>query len=213
MARAIEITKLNTVVICKPPIYILQFKPPMKSHTNTTYEITSKSYVTLFRTGWHLLDMAEKHAEGSLLNLNGAAVFLAFSFEAYLNHVGAEEISFWNEIERISHSQKLLVLSKHLKFKADNSCRPFQTLKKLFELRNGLAHGRTQAETVVVKSRGKSADGAAWRLLPWEKLSSDSVRRIHDDLKECVQTINDSRPHPDDRLWNEGTRSYDTSTS
>lgn len=182
----------------------------MEPNHTTTYEIQSKTYVTLFRTGWHLLDMAEKDVEGSLLNLNGAAVFLAFSFEAYLNHVGAEEIAFWGDIESISHSKKLVVLSKHLNFQPDSSRRPFQTLDALFRLRNALAHGRTQAETVVVKTRGRPANNAAWRLLPWEKITPEDVRRFHDDLKECVQTINNARHNPDDRLWNEGTRGYQT---
>jgi len=188
----------------------------MKSNQTTTYEFQSKTYVTLFRTGWHLLDMAEKHAEGSLLNLNGAAVFLAFSFEAYLNHVGAEEISFWNDIDHISHAKKLHVLSKHLNFEANSSRRPFQTLTKLFELRNMLAHGRTQQEPqvkpVIVKTRGRPADGAAWRLLPLEKLTPDDVRRFHDDLKECVESINNARQNPDERLWNQGARSFHSIT-
>jgi len=174
----------------------------------TTYEIESKTYVSLFHTGWHLLDMAERHEEGSLLNLRGSAVFLAFSFEAYLNHVGAEEIPFWEEIERISHSKKLVVLSKHLKFKADTSRPPFQTLDALFKLRDALAHGRTQIKTEVVKTRGKPENNAAWRLLPWEKLTPKDVRRFHDDLKQCVQIINDARQNPDDRPWNEGHRAY-----
>lgn len=174
----------------------------------TTYEFESKTYVSLFHTGWHLLDMAERHETGSLLNLRGSMVFLAFSFEAYLNHVGAEEIPFWEEIERISHSKKLAVLSKHLKFKIDTSCPPFQTLYELFKLRDALAHGRTQMKTEVVETHGEPENGAAWRLLPWKKLTPEDVRHFHDDLKQCVQVINNARPHPDARLWNEGHRAY-----
>ncbi len=184
------------------------------SHKHVTkYEIESKTYVSLFHTGWHLLDMAERHEEGSLLNLRGSAVFLAFSFEAYLNHVGAEEIPFWEEIERISHSKKLVVLSKHLKFDVDTSRPPFETLNALFKLRNALAHGRTQIKTEVVKTHGEPENGSAWRLLPWEKLTPEDVRRFHDDLKQCVQIINAARQNPDDRPWHEGYRAYHTDKS
>ena len=80
----------------------------------TTYEVESKTYAAIFHTAWHLLDMAENHETGRLLNLQAATVFFAFTFEAYLNHVGAEELGFWDEIERISYQKKLNVLSKHL---------------------------------------------------------------------------------------------------
>ena len=82
----------------------------------TTYDVESKTYTAIFHTAWHLLDMGERHETGKLLNLQAATVFFAFAFEAYLNHVGAEELSFWDEIDRISYRKKLTVLSKHLSF-------------------------------------------------------------------------------------------------
>jgi hypothetical protein len=97
----------------------------------------------LWHTTRHLLEVAKTLETAFLLQLQGSAIFHAFTFEAYLNHVGSQEIEFWDEIDRIPHSNKLSVLAKRLKFTYDLGRRPFQTMRDLFKLRDGLAHGKT----------------------------------------------------------------------
>jgi hypothetical protein len=177
----------------------------------TTYDVESKTYAAIFNTAWHLLDMAERHELGQLLNLQAATVFFAFAFEAYLNHVGAHELSFWEEIDRISYRKKLTVLSKHLGFANDISRPPFRTIMKLFELRNALAHGRTQNLTIKKTSKHLPPHDEAWRLLPWEQLTPESVRQAHDDVHAAIELINSARRIPDKLLWNQGSRGSITS--
>jgi hypothetical protein len=86
----------------------------------------------LGHTTRHLLEVAKTRQTGFLLQLQASAVFHAFTFEAYLNHVGSQEIECWAEIDRSSHSNKLSVLAKHLKFTCDQGRRPFQTIEALF---------------------------------------------------------------------------------
>ena len=172
-----------------------------------TYDVESKTYAAIFHTAWHLLDMAERHELGRLLNLQAATVFFAFTFEAYLNHVGAEELPFWEEIERISYMQKLMVLSKHLGFAKDLSKPPLQTIVQLFKLRDALAHGRTQKLTIKTTSKSHPRHDAALCLLPLEQLTPETVRRYHDDVQAAVELINSARGSPDKLLWNEGSRS------
>ena len=177
------------------------------SSYEATYDVESKTYAAIFHTAWHLLDMAERHELGRLLNLQAATVFFAFTFEAYLNHVGAEELSFWNEIDRISYRNKLAVLSKHLPFEKDASKPPFKTVLELFELRNALAHGRTQKLTIRKTSKSLPSHHAAFYLLPMEKLTPETVRQYHDDVQAAVELINSARHKPDKLLWNQGSRS------
>lgn len=173
-----------------------------------TYDVRSKTYAALFRVARHLFDIAKLHKEGSLLNLQAASVFFAFSFEAYLNHVGAEELEFWEEIDRISYSKKLTVLAKHLGFAKKQSEPPLRTMSELFKLRNALAHGRTQELSVKKTTRLPPARSAAWRLLPWEQLTPQSVRRYHDDVRAAINLINSARPKPDSYLWQQSVRGY-----
>jgi hypothetical protein len=44
--------------------------------------------------------------------LQASAVFHAFTFEAYLNHVGSQEIKFWEQM--IPYREELPILSRHL---------------------------------------------------------------------------------------------------
>lgn len=170
----------------------------------TTYEFRSKTYISLLNVAWHLHDIAKESTKGRLLNLQGCTVFCAFAFEAYLNHVGEEELQFWKEIDRISYKDKLSVLSKHLRFTADKSKRPFQTIAAVFELRNNLAHGRTIQHTSKKRGRRPAPEGEAWRMLPWEKLSVAQVGRFFEDVNSAIEAINASRTVPDERvLWQE----------
>jgi hypothetical protein len=167
----------------------------------------SRTYAMLWQTTQHLLKVAKTGQTGFLLQLQASAVFHAFTFEAYLNHVGSEEIDFWEEIEWISHSQKLSVLAKQLKFSCDRGRRPFQTIGGFFELRDALAHGRTTAIDLEFETSQDPSDDAAWCLLPWEKLTFKDLERYSQDLRKAVETINRARRKPDPFLWNEGARS------
>jgi len=167
----------------------------------------SRTYAMLRHVAGHLVDLAKTHETGSLLQLKASAVFHAFTFEAYLNHVGSQELEFWEEIERIPYRKKLSVLSKSLKFSFDPSRRPFQTIWTLFDLRDSLAHGRTIEIKDEFETLQEPSHDSAWSILPWERLTIDDLERFSEDLDAVIKTINTARRKPDQFLWNEGTRS------
>ena len=107
------------------------------------------------------------------------SVFHAFTFEAYLNHVGPQEIESWKEIERkISYREKLSVLSKRLDFKCEPGRRPFQTIWTPFDLRDNLAHGKTiEIKHEFETSRDPPGD-SAWCVLLWERLTVSDLEKI-----------------------------------
>jgi hypothetical protein len=174
----------------------------------TIYEVESKTYSSLFHIGKHLQEMAERSEVGSLLNIQAATVFYAFAFEAYLNHVGAEEIIFWDEIDRISYRRKLTILQKHLRF--DDSRPELKTVRQLFELRNKLAHGRTVKETITQTTDSEFEFDVALHLSPWERLAAENVAMYHDHVEACIALINRSRKKPDKLLWDLGSSSSTT---
>lgn len=169
-------------------------------------EAHSKTYVALDRIARHLLDRAEHEPEGSLLNLQAAVVFIAFAFEAYLNHVGQEEIAFWEEIELISYRKKLAVITKQVGMKLDMSAQPGQTISELFKLRNNLAHGRTQTEKRQRSAPVPLPYDSIWRFFEHEKLTSQLIQHYRGEMRRAVEMINDARTTPDPFLWNEGSR-------
>jgi hypothetical protein len=97
-------------------------------------------------------------------------------------------------------------LSKHLGFTKDISKSPLKTILQLFELRNALAHGRTQNLTIKKTTESIPAHDAAWRLLPMEQLIPETVRQYHDDVQAAIELINSARRSPDKLLWDQGSR-------
>lgn len=166
-----------------------------------------KTYAALRHTAWHLLDHAKSYEEGRLLQLQACAVFCAFTFEAYLNHVGREEIGFWDEIDRIPYHSKLKVLAGYLHLEVDTSRRPLQTISELFGLRNRLAHGRTVAISEIFQTSELPEYDSFTRILPWEKITVGQVEQYLRDVDEAIDCINRARTTPDRLLWNEGGRS------
>ena len=82
-----------------------------------------------------------------------AGVFAAFTVEAYLNHISPKYVADWIKVERTTTPMEKLLLLKNLpRFSIDLSKRPFGTLRSMLQLRNALAHGKT--ETVRRERQG-----------------------------------------------------------
>lgn len=101
-----------------------------------------KTFVDLFHGSNILLEKSIKTKEGSYFTTMGSLLLTAFAFEAYLNHLGKEKISFWEEIEKTSIDNKYKILRKEFSITVNNQ--PYQTFKDLFKFRNSIAHGRSQ---------------------------------------------------------------------
>jgi len=73
----------------------------------------------------------------------GSLIFTAFSFEAYLNHIGPKIFSCWEALEILSPEGKLDIVCEKLQINIPKGNRPRQTVRELFKFRNNLAHGKT----------------------------------------------------------------------
>lgn len=101
-----------------------------------------------------LLRKSKEDEKGSNYTIMGSLLLSAFTFEAYLNHVGEKKIRHWAEIEFIRVMKKYRVICKEFEIAPDFSKRPYKTLTELFKFRNAIAHGRSQIleETKEVSS-------------------------------------------------------------
>ena len=93
-----------------------------------------------------LIMKTEQDQKGSYYTTMSSLLLTAFTFEAYLNHLGDKTIKFWEEIEPIKVMDKYSVLCKELGIKSDFSRRPYQTLRSLFKFRNSIAHGKSNSQ-------------------------------------------------------------------
>ena len=111
--------------------------------------ITKQRTINMYAELWHasgcVLEKGIDNPEGSAWQFLSSAVLTAFAFEAYLNHAGAANVERWNEHDREPPLDKLKVLCEELNvhFPEGSGARPLQTARRLFKLRNAMAHGRT----------------------------------------------------------------------
>lgn len=77
-------------------------------------------------------------------NLIPFVVFLAFSVESYVNSIGARQLSYWDELERLPWKNKIEILHKVAERSADWGKEPLQFASEIFRLRDKLAHGKPE---------------------------------------------------------------------
>jgi len=105
-----------------------------------------KTYVYLFNAAHLSMKNAttEENEELVFLYCMSSIVFLAFCIEAYLNHIGEEEIQHWeDDFESLRPLAKLRLIMREYG-ELDFSRRPFQSFSDIFSVRNQLAHGKTE---------------------------------------------------------------------
>ncbi|NBB36608.1 hypothetical protein Q1W70_18875 [Pseudomonas kielensis] len=71
-------------------------------------------------------------------------VFMAFSLEAYLNTLGARQVTFWSEIERLPWRTKIEILHEVAGAKPSWGDGPLQFAARIFKFRDQLAHGKPE---------------------------------------------------------------------
>lgn len=178
-------------------------------------EITKKRDLRTYSDLWHasgvLFERGVEEPEGSSWVFLSSLVLTAFTFEAFLNHVGPTLFAHWNHLDRLSPWAKFeLVCEKvNVVFARGPGAPPLQTVSKLLDFRNTLAHGRSiQLESKPLIRRVDSYQHALGEQLlsDWEKLIQDDAfaRAARKDVEEVIRAIHDKRPDPKEHVFTFG---------
>jgi hypothetical protein len=175
-----------------------------------------RTYAQLWSASRHVLATGLREPKGSTWQFLSSLVLTAFSFEAYLNHVGPTVLSSWDRLERSSTPlSKLDLLCEVLKVQLPGKgSRPLQTITELFKFRNTLAHGRShtlKAPPLRIDADELENHLGQSLLTEWEELVRDSsfAKRAREDVKAVVMAIHDAQPEPKEYpfTWGFGTHS------
>ncbi len=163
---------------------------------------------------WHAsrvtLELGESGIHGSAWQYMSSALLTAFSVEAFLNHFGASLFPDWQKMERRkSPMQKLALVAKEVGVDlGEDSARPMSTLVALFDLRNSLAHGRTEnllPPDIIADARDDIdrmlVDGAP--RTSWEQKirTSKFATDARADVDRILQLLHEAIPEPKDSLY------------
>jgi len=146
-----------------------------------------RTFVDLSHGADVMLTFAKESERGSYYTAMSSLLLRAFTFEAYLNHLGSKKAEFWPEIDSIRVMDKYAVLCKMLSVSPDFSRRPYQTVGLLFKFRNSIAHGKS---VVLKNSKDVSADDDPYQHIPratWEEYgTTENAERAKEDISAMI---------------------------
>ena len=180
-------------------------KPPKAVVTKAR---TVRTYSELWHASGYVLKVGVEQPTGSSWQFLSSAVLTAFTFEAYLNHVGQRTFKCWSELDRLSPRAKLELLCETLgvSFPHGAGSRPLQTVAKLLDFRNTIAHGRS-VELEIPEERDADDRLDAYlgvRLkTDWEMLIQDKDR-AREDVKAVLTRMHAARTDEKEGLFTHG---------
>ena len=139
-----------------------------------------------------LFENTDEQRDGYTYEAMSCLIVVAFKFEAFLNNIGSHLFSFWDELERLPHKNKLAVIAKHLQVETDFGIRQYQTITELFKARDQLAHGKPQSlsHDNVVEYGTHEELRRKKPLTKWESLCTiESAQRSYEDTEQIAETL------------------------
>jgi hypothetical protein len=155
-----------------------------------------RTYVVIWRAAKALI--GQEGTPADVERSMAAGVLAAFSFEAYLNHVGAVILECWAELERkLTWKAKLLLIAEQLGIRVEEGAMPFQALRELFVFRDALAHGKTQSAKIadLPLPHDFDLDGSMMKMidaatLRWEQqCEPEIIRKWMDAVEQTVRDV------------------------
>ena len=146
------------------------------------------------------------------MDYHGQFIFTAFSLEAYFNHIGEQLFKSWEALEYLTPLKKLDVICEKIDMILDQSRRPYQTIKKLFDFRNQMAHGRTiKLSKEEIRGFDDNLDEyLGERLKAWwqEYCTVSNAKRAREDSEKIMQLIHNNAKIRNDHLFTFGMASH-----
>lgn len=182
----------------------------------TKATVTKERTIHMYAELWHASDCVLKagiaEQRGSSWQFLSSVLLTAFTFEAYLNHVGPTIISCWSQLERLPPWGKfeLLCESLDVRFESGKGQRPLQTIAALLEFRNTMAHGRSveikPAPTIHDVNSRLDAYLGELPLARWEQLiqTAEFAQTARDDVQATLERLHAARPQPKEGLFTSG---------
>ena len=150
------------------------------------------TYAELWHTSEWLLKQGQNQEEGSFHQFMGSLAFTAFSFEAYLNHIGPRVFRNWEALERLGPKEKLDIMAEKIGLSVEYGKRPWGIMKELFGFRNEIAHGKSIkiAEEQIVPL-GKEDDCVReLAKTRWERFCTrQNAEGARKDVEEMVKAL------------------------
>ncbi len=176
----------------------------MSDLVQVTVERDFRPHVEFMHGSWVHMQHYEEMIEGRYYSLLSSLLLSAFAFEAYLNYVGPTVEKGWSDFERVGVWIKLRHVCGLLDINVATDKGAFQTVRTLFDFRNGIAHARPK---VIRRSCKDHADHYRKNLqqqpMPQEFdfITKRNAKRCYNAVRATIDLINSHLQKPDDLVW------------
>ncbi len=137
----------------------------------------------MLKTAKIALENARATEEGQFFNSMNTLVYSAFALEAFFNHIGQHLFDDWEETERkIPKYKKLKKIRKKLGINSDLKVEPYKSVRDVFNLRDSLAHGRTE---IIVKDNMPDLVGTEWM----KNCTLDNAERVYSSIRKIIDEM------------------------
>ena len=143
----------------------------------------------------------ERHGKpnkkGITFDCMSCLVFLAFSFEAYLNYFGLKLVAGWEEkrLERKEFNKKVNLIFDTLKISRDQENRPNRSIYDLVKFRNTIAHGKPNVEhrNGIVETLKHETNKTLELTAEWKTFcTQENTLMIYEDVKTVLKAMREA---------------------
>ena len=166
-----------------------------------------KMYYELNHASSVLIDRSKELPNGAFYEYMASLLFSAFTFEAYLNHLGNKLFKNWDDLENLRWYEKLIVITNHIDLVIDKSRRPFQTIGELFNFRNSISHGKSEFLSKISEIDTDKFDPYKEELpkTKWEKYCTlKNAKRVKKDVEKMITKLHKKAGYDEDTLFHSG---------
>jgi hypothetical protein len=141
-----------------------------------------------FNAAKYYLELSKNKDQSEEMNSTSCLVFAAFGIEAFLNQVGEQLFSSWEDHlkKSLSPEAKLHLVAERIGLRVDFGKRPFQSFRTLFQFRNAMAHSVTEDLSDENAKYYLKLGNQFWPAAKWEKLRTS---KIAEEISYDAETI------------------------
>jgi hypothetical protein len=161
---------------------------------------------------WHaskiLLERGIQDPKGYYYHFLSSIVFTAFTLEAFVNHIGENIFTSWDDLEKLSPKGKINIICDKLGIKVDYGILPWQIIPEIIGIRNKIAHGRNRLlkeETIIPHNDAYEEVRHKFLLADWQKYATqENAERARAEIEKVLKIIFNKAGIEDENLFNFG---------
>jgi hypothetical protein len=169
----------------------------MNNQATQIYIREAKAYLKPLVMAEHLSERALLKKKNAFYDACASLVFLAFSIEAFCNHIGWKLAPDFAAFDDLCAKDKLRRVAELVNFPLKLGERPFQTFTEVYKFRNMMAHSRTQ-EVKVERTVPRPSPGTPTELpklppMEWEAYCTpENLIKAIADVRNGLKSLYDA---------------------